>query len=67
MGAHDRKTLEKIVNNCAPSQTWAPRPAGFRVLLPAENLVFNHRIEVDVMWTDGDPVPILLIEGLGIV
>ncbi len=32
------------------------RSFDFRVSLPMDDIVFNHEIEVDVMWIDGDPV-----------
>ncbi len=51
-----RRTLQDIANRCDPSQTWAPRRERFRVSLPIDNITFNHEIEVDVMFIDGDPV-----------
>ncbi len=50
-----RKTLQGIADRCAPCQTWAPRSARFRVSLPMDNKNFNHEIQVDVMFIDGDP------------
>ncbi len=56
MNSEVRKALKEIAEKCGPCQTWAPRGARFRVSLPMDDVVFNHEIEVDIMWIDGDPV-----------
>ena len=33
-----------------------PRSTRYRVALPMDEIVFNHEIEVDVMWIDSEPI-----------
>ncbi len=51
-----RQLVKKITNRCKPCQTWQSAPARFRISFPTEKIMFNHEIEVDLRWIDGDPV-----------
>ena len=51
-----KESLKEIVRKCKPCQTFTPRSTQYRVALPMHEIVFNHEIEVDVMWVDSEPI-----------
>lgn len=51
-----KKTLADIVKNCSPCQEYGPSASRFRVTMPMDEIVFNHEIEIDIFWIDGNPV-----------
>ena len=57
--AVDAKTLERleeIVSRCEPCQKIRNAPLRFRVLIGHENVRFNARAYIDIMYLDGRPV-----------
>lgn len=58
-----RKSLEDITARCDPCQRIQSAPLRFRVSFGAENVRFNERIIVDIMYIDGDPILHIIDEG----
>ena len=56
VNSETKKMLEDIVARCKQCQTFRSKPTIFRVSLPMDEIVFNHEIEVDIMWIDGDAI-----------
>ena len=54
--ARTLETLEKIVAECEPSQRIRNSPLRFRVAMGHENVRFNSRVYIDIMYLDGRPV-----------
>ena len=49
------RTLEKTSAECQPCQRIANSPTRFRVSLGSENVRFNSRVFLDIMYLDGKP------------
>ncbi|PXF47155.1 hypothetical protein BWQ96_03097 [Gracilariopsis chorda] len=47
-----RKTLEDILRACAICTTFSLKPFRFRVFMPANNIVFNQELSLDLFWID---------------
>ena len=58
-----RKELEDIAAKCKSCQIFAPKPSIFRVSFPEDKIVFNHEIEVDIMWIDSEAILHILDRG----
>ncbi len=54
--AETLKMLQDIARSCDPCQRIQNAPSRFRVSFGADNLCFNERIFLDVMYLDGLPV-----------
>lgn len=48
--------LEEVTATCDTCQRLAKEPTRFRVALPAEDIVFNRTVLVDLMWLESEPV-----------
>lgn len=57
------KTLDDINKRCGPCQRIQNGPVRFRVSFGAENVCFNERILMDVMYIDGKPVLHIVDDG----
>ena len=55
--------LEKITERCNICRTWKSEPVRFRVTILSDEKLFNHEIEVDLMWIEGDPVLYIIYRG----
>lgn len=60
-----RKMLEDISRNCATCTTFSSKPLRFRVSMPADDLVFNQEISLDLFWLDGKAVLHIVDLGTG--
>ncbi|PXF39742.1 hypothetical protein BWQ96_04444 [Gracilariopsis chorda] len=60
-----RKTLEDISCACATCTTFSSKPLRFRVSMPADNLVFNQELSLDLFWLDGKAVLHVVDRGTG--
>lgn len=52
-GEDTKKTLQDLVSRCKACQTFAQKPYVFKVSMPVDDIVFNHEIEVDLFWIEG--------------
>ena len=57
------KVLQDISKRCDPCQRIATAPVRFRVSFGAENIRFNERILLDIMYLSGDPVIHIVDDG----
>ena len=54
--AKTRKALEDLESRCIQCQTFAPNPFVYKLSMPTDELLFNHEIEVDIFWIEGNAV-----------
>ena len=50
------KALEDLEARCKKCQIFAGKPSVYKVSMPTDEPVFNHEIEVDLFWVEGDAV-----------
>lgn len=61
--AETKRILEEISKHCDVCQRIQPAPRRFRVAMGTENIRFNERILMDIMYLDGKPVLHIIDEG----
>lgn len=61
--AETNKVLKSLVSRCKTCQTFAPKPAVYKVSWPVDEIVFNHEIEVDLFWIEGKAVLYIIDRG----
>ena len=54
--AKTRKALEDLEIRCKQCQTFAPKTFVYKVSMLTDELMFNHEIEVDLFWIEGNTV-----------
>ena len=61
--AETMNTLKELTKRCVPCQRVHNAPMRFRVTMGAENVKFNERLMMDIMYLDGQPVLHIVDEG----
>ena len=51
-----KKMSDDIIARCKKCQNFKSKPAIFEVSLPVDVILFNHEIQVEIIWIDGDGV-----------
>ena len=51
-----RELLEEVTAECDTCQRLSRQPGRFRVALPADDIVFNRLVCLDLMFIDGNPI-----------
>ena len=58
-----RRILEDITRRCDACQRINGAPQRFRVTMGSDNIKFNERVQMDIMYLDGKPVLHVIDEG----